>query len=323
MKKRIILGLMLASTFALASCDLLSEGSTDTTSKTVDTGTKTDTKTTEDDNTKYTVTFDSKGGSTINSQEVKKGNKVPKPTDPTRDGYTFGGWYSDSYYINEYNFTKTVSKDLTLYAKWNEVPKTVLYEVGNSTVDLWTDSIGSKWMKIAIPVKNTGTADLYLGSATADIESSTGTLLDTESSITGFPQYIKPGETGYYYVATTRDFTETNVKVVPHVDVRKATKDVLRYDITDVSITEDTYYGVKVMGRAQNNTNKEGSLDKISAALFDSNNKLICVVFTYLDNNLAIGDKVGFSMTPFAYRDFTPEDVVRYEVYGHPTQLNL
>lgn len=70
-------------------------------------------------------------------------------------------------------------------------------------------------------------------------------------------------------------------------------------------------------------TNKKGSLDKISAALFDSNNKLICVAFTYLDNDLAIGDKVGFSMTSFAYRNFTPEDVARYEVYGHPIQLNL
>ena len=77
------------------------------------------------------------------------------------------------------------------------------------------------------------------------------------------------------------------------------------------------------MGRVQNNTTKAGSLDKISVALFDSNNILICVAFTYLDNNLAIGDKVGFSMTPFAYRDFTPSDVARYEVYGYPTQLNL
>ena len=154
--------------------------------------TDTGTKTTEDDNTKYTVTFDSKGGSDVTSQEIKKGNKATKPTDPTKDGYTFGGWYSDSYYINEYSFNSKVTKDLTLYAKWNEIPKTVLYEVGNSTVDIWTDSIGSKWMKIAIPVKNTGTADLYLGTATADIETSTGTLLETKSSITGFPQYIIP-----------------------------------------------------------------------------------------------------------------------------------
>ena len=319
--KLFITSVLLVSSFSLASCGLLDDINDSTTTKTSDTDTGT--KTTEEDNTKYTVTFDSKGGSDVTSQEIKKGNKATKPTDPTKDGYTFGGWYSDSYYINEYSFNSKVTKDLTLYAKWNEIPKTVLYEVGNSTVDLWTDSIGSKWMKIAIPVKNTGTADLYLGTATADIETSTGTLLETKSSITGFPQYIKPGETGYYYVATSRSFTETDVKVVPHVDVRKATNDVIRYDISEVTLSEDTYNGVKVMGRVQNNTTKAGSLDKISAALFDSNNKLICVAFTYLDNNLAIGDKVGFSMTPFAYRDFTPSDVARYEVYGHPTQINI
>ena len=314
-------GVLLVSLFSLASCGLLEDDTSTTTPKTTDTDTTT--KTTEEDNTKYTITFDSKGGTDVASQEIKKGNKVTKPTDPTRDGYTFGGWYSDSYYINEYSFSSKVTKNLTLYAKWNEIPKTVLYEVGNSTCDIWTDSIGSKWMKIAIPVKNTGTADLYLGTATADIETQSGTLLETKSSITGFPQYIKPGETGYYYVATSRSFDETDVKVVPHVDVRKATNDVLRYDISEVTISTDSYYGVKVMGRVQNNTKKAGSLDKISAALFDSNNKLICVAFTYLDNDLAIGDKVGFSMTPFAYRNFTPEDVARYEVYGHPTQLNL
>ena len=237
--KLFITSVLLVSSFSLASCGLLDDINDSTTTKTSDTDTGT--KTTEDDNTKYTVTFDSKGGSTITSQEVKKGNKVTKPADPTKDGYTFGGWYSDSYYINEYSFNSKVTKDLTLYAKWNEIPKTVLYEVGNSTVDLWTDSIGSKWMKIAIPVKNTGTADLYLGSASADIETSTGTLLKTESYITGFPQYIKPGETGYYYVATSRDFTETDIRVVPHVDVRKATNDVIRYDISEVTLSEDSF----------------------------------------------------------------------------------
>ena len=91
-KSKLFVGaLLLAASFSLASCGLLDDTST-TTPKTSDTDTGT--KTTEEDNTKYTVTFDSKGGSSVTSQEVKKGNKVTKPTDPTKDGYTFGGWYS-------------------------------------------------------------------------------------------------------------------------------------------------------------------------------------------------------------------------------------
>ncbi len=44
----------------------------------------------------YTVTFDAQGGSTVASQDVAKNGKVTKPTDPTRTGYTFGGWYKEA-----------------------------------------------------------------------------------------------------------------------------------------------------------------------------------------------------------------------------------
>ena len=41
--------------------------------------------------TKYTVTFDSNGGSAVESIEVEKDEKIKKPTDPTKEGYTFLG----------------------------------------------------------------------------------------------------------------------------------------------------------------------------------------------------------------------------------------
>ena len=319
LRKLFIGGLLLLTSFSLASCDMLSDDTSNTTPKTTDTDTVT--KTT-DDTTKYTVTFDSKGGSNVPSQEITKGNKATKPGDPTKDGYIFGGWYSDPYYISEYRFTNKVTKDLTLYAKWNEIPKTVKYEVGTPTVTQWTDSINSKWIKVAVPVKNTGEANLYLDDCSIDIESSTGSLLKTISFNRGYPEYIKPGETGYYYEETIVDFTATNVVAVPNVQVEKATNDVIRYDITDVTINSDTYNGVKVMGRVQNNTSTKGTMVKIAANLFDANGKLICNCFTYLNNDLNVGSKVGFTITPFAYDDFAPSDVASYEIYAYPKQYN-
>ena len=271
----------------------------------------------------YTVSFDVNGGNeAIDDQIVEYNGTLTKPTDPTKEGYTFGGWYTSSYYMTEFNFTSKITKSLTLYAKWNEIPKVAKYELGEATIDTWTNSIGSNWMKIAVPITNTGTADLYLDDISVDIESSTGKLLETKSMISGYPEYIKPGETGYYYIDTTRSFTDTDVKVVPHCNAEKATNDVLRYKITDVSITADPTYGVNIMGRVENTTSKKGSIDTIAACLFDANGKLICVAFTYLENDLAVGDKVGFSMTPFGFRSFGPEDVASYEVYGYPTQFN-
>ena len=65
---------------------------------------------------KFTVTFDSNGGSEVASQQVEKGSAVAKPDDPTKEGYDFDGWYADEekWSFNGY----VVSKDLTLTAKW-------------------------------------------------------------------------------------------------------------------------------------------------------------------------------------------------------------
>ena len=71
---------------------------------------------------KFTVTFNSNGGTDVPSQEVEKGNKATKPTDPVREGYTFVGW---TYGLLEFNFNTPVFQNMTLVAQWkqNEEPK--------------------------------------------------------------------------------------------------------------------------------------------------------------------------------------------------------
>ncbi len=79
------------------------------------------TETTTPEAPKFTVTFDSQGGSTVNPQQVEKDKTVPKPTDPTRSGYTFDAWYKESACTNKWDFsTDTVTENITLYAKWTE-----------------------------------------------------------------------------------------------------------------------------------------------------------------------------------------------------------
>ena len=65
----------------------------------------------------YTVTFETNGGSSIESQAVEEGNTVLKPADPTKEGYTFDGWYSDEALSTIYDFGTPVTEDITLYAK--------------------------------------------------------------------------------------------------------------------------------------------------------------------------------------------------------------
>lgn len=73
--------------------------------------------------TKYTVTFNSNGGSAVASQTVSEGGQVQEADDPTQDSYTFGGWYKDAACTdgNEWDFENgTVPGNITLYAKWTE-----------------------------------------------------------------------------------------------------------------------------------------------------------------------------------------------------------
>ena len=65
----------------------------------------------------YTVTFNSNGGTTINSQEVKEGETVKKVDDPTKQGYMFVEWQLNG---KTYDFSSKVMKNITLDAIWFE-----------------------------------------------------------------------------------------------------------------------------------------------------------------------------------------------------------
>lgn len=85
----------------------------------------------------YTVNFDVNGGSAVESQEVKEGERVEKPENPTRAGYTFIGWYQDAAYTAAWDFAAdTVTADTTIYAKWekDKEPEATYYTVSFDAV---------------------------------------------------------------------------------------------------------------------------------------------------------------------------------------------
>jgi len=66
----------------------------------------------------HRVKFDAQGGSSVNGQTPASGSTVARPADPTREGYTFAGWYTDEACTKAYDFSVAVTADMTLYAKW-------------------------------------------------------------------------------------------------------------------------------------------------------------------------------------------------------------
>lgn len=71
----------------------------------------------------FTVTFDSKGGSDVPAQNQMYGELLEVPEPPTREGYSFTGWYIDSACdLLWQTDTDTIQTDMTLYAGWQKLP---------------------------------------------------------------------------------------------------------------------------------------------------------------------------------------------------------
>ena len=79
----------------------------------------------------------------------------------------------------------------------------VAYEITDNRLVLYTNSIGTVWMQGIVEITNTGNVDLYMSSGQFDIEDASGSLVDSSSMISVFPQIISPGEKAYYYMSTT------------------------------------------------------------------------------------------------------------------------
>ena len=80
----------------------------------------------------YTVTFDSTGGSNVDSQTVIDGESALAPENPTRDGYTFVEWQLNN---SAYDFNSKVTSDITLTAIWKEVENANENNTNNNTTN--------------------------------------------------------------------------------------------------------------------------------------------------------------------------------------------
>lgn len=80
---------------------------------------------------KYTITFDSNGGSAVPNGSAITYDKVSEPDKPTKEGYIFSGWYLNDEF---YNFNSSITSDITLVANWEPYKYNVAYinTCGNS-----------------------------------------------------------------------------------------------------------------------------------------------------------------------------------------------
>ena len=84
----------------------------------------------------WTVKFETEGGSAVAQQNVKNGETATKPTDPTKEGYKFGGWYDGD---TKFDFDTPITKDTTLTAQWQLPEAPVTYKLTVTDGTAWVN----------------------------------------------------------------------------------------------------------------------------------------------------------------------------------------
>ncbi len=205
-----------------------------------------------------------------------------------------------------------------------EKAKDIDYEIGEGNVRVWKSSIGSDWISVAIPVKNTGSKNLYLSAGTMDIEDASGAMVTSLSMVSVYPQVIQPGETAYYYQESTLEesISAEGLKIVPHVDVKASKVDCVRFTVSEEAVKTDSLNDVKVTGRVENTSDEAQNMVYVVANLYDKDGGLLVQQFTILTDELQPGEKIGFSTSNLGY-SFSAEDVADFEVFAFPQQYQF
>ena len=84
----------------------------------------------------YEISFDSQGGSEVESIIAEYETYISEPNEPRRQGYEFDGWYIDGAYTEEYSFSRMPAEDIVLYAKWIGDQPSVIYSVMDEDYDV-------------------------------------------------------------------------------------------------------------------------------------------------------------------------------------------
>ncbi|MBR4790109.1 MAG: InlB B-repeat-containing protein [Treponema sp.] len=124
---------------------------------------------------KYTVEFDSMGGSAVDSQTVVKGQKITLPQDPTKpenetEGFVFANWYTSTDGGNTlsespFDFNTPIKANLTLYAKWNSLSQDGKIPLTLEFISSGTLSVSNPWSTLKYS-KNGGDLTDYTGDIT-------------------------------------------------------------------------------------------------------------------------------------------------------------
>lgn len=191
-------------------------------------------------------------------------------------------------------------------------------QIQYDNITVWESSTGTLWYTAVVEVANLGETTLQLSSCTLDVEDASGALVATLDLGTSVPEVIDPGETAYYVETSTLDVAlPEGYQLVPHAKFGEHAAPV-RYPVSDVSLKDTDYFGVKAVCRVENSTDESISSPRVSIILLGDDGHAVAQLLTYGDE-IAPGEKMGvelgaLSMAP----SITADSVSGYVAYAEP-----
>lgn len=219
-----------------------------------------------------------------------------------------------------------VTKADYFYINIKEPEVNIEYEITYKNVESWVNSIGTTCIQVIAEITNTGTVPIYLSSSSYDLEDSNGKLIASKSYISLYPDVIKTGEKGYMYNETTLENSiEGKLNVIPRINAKKAEISCIRYDVSEVSISDTTFFGPKMIGRLENTTSEDedGNI-YVVGILYSADKKPIGVLKDIITDDFPAGTKIGFEATTLNMpKSVTANVIDSYQVYAYPQQFQF
>ena len=208
----------------------------------------------------YNVTFDTNGGTLIADVVVEEENAVSKPSEPTKEGYEFVGWY---YNDELYDFSKPVTGNITLEARWAELANASGVMLDQTTVKLSPG--GTTTLVATVTPETAKDKSLTWESSNPEI-----VTVDANGNITA----IKEGSATVTVKTTDGGFT-AEAKVTVSKDVVAVTGVTLNKTSLNLGPTESSTLTVTIKPSSASNKGITWSSSNEAVATVDANGKVI------------------------------------------------
>lgn len=132
------------------------------------------------------MSFNTNEGSTVEAITQDYATTITEPISPTKEGYTFAGWFRDETLITSYTFSTMPAENITLYSKWNPTINVVQYVLNDGQDDI--TSIAYSDSELLIPIRESYTFDGWYIDQSLTIKYDLGTF--PKSNMTLYAKWI-------------------------------------------------------------------------------------------------------------------------------------